>query len=177
MCIAVANIFACYEWITNSVYIVHAILKILATLLRLTKLLPTLGISSYNLTGLKSGSTHLDPNEPIGTDGGNLAFRIVFCSVDITTTNAQPNIEIPQPYDNALRSHEPTARICPELCHSVGFCNHWGAGGNIMCPRMISTQLVCSALHTDYIYMWDMFHILVKECVGFVIIKATLVFY
>jgi len=24
---------------------------------------------------------------------------------------------------------------------------------------------------------WDMFHILVEECVGFVIIKATLVFY
>jgi len=130
-----------YEWKTNSVYIVHAILKILATLLRLTKLLPTLGISSYNLTVLKSGSTHLDPSEPIGTDGGNFAFRIVFCSVDITTTNTEPNIEIPQPCDNALRSHEPTVRICPNCAKVLGFII---TGGKIILFHGWSARNLCA---------------------------------
>ena len=39
-----------------------------------------------------------------------------------------------------------------------------------------ATCVQCTT-HRLYIYVWDMFHILVKECVGFVIIKATLVFY
>jgi len=102
-------------------------------------MLPTLGISSYNLTVLKSGSTHLDPNEPIGTAGGNFAFRIVFCSVDITTTTTQPNIEIPQPYDNALRSPEPTVRICPNCAKVWGFIIT--ARENYPVPRIIYTQI------------------------------------
>jgi hypothetical protein len=37
----------------------------------------------HNSGILKSLSTNLDPNEATGTIGGNFAFRIVFCNVDI----------------------------------------------------------------------------------------------
>jgi hypothetical protein len=52
----------------------------------------------HNLEILKSLSTNLDPNEATGTIGGNFAFRIVFCNVDIMMVCRQQNIKIPQPF-------------------------------------------------------------------------------
>lgn len=102
----------------------------------------------HNLGILKSLSTNLDPNEATGTIGGNFAFRIVFCNVDIVdmilcSLCRHQNIKLPQPFAQHHSFLFLTVQLYPNSCQSVS--NDWfrisvTSGTEVYCQVMFQVQ-------------------------------------